>query len=585
VRHLRVFTNAAIASTLVSAYFTIAALHLNPGVALSDAGPLAAAFWLGYGANAIVAFYVLVVLRQVAALRVLSPGWLSVRVLAWMGTIAAGVGAAVLWLNATDFAPFLDADTARRMRLASVAIAICGGVCLVVALAHIGRRGQWPSGVLLVTTLALSVIVPLTLRGSAAGPPVSAEPRPVPGFDTPDVPGSRVVLLAVDGASLDYISVAVAEGRLPNFARVLARGAATHTATLRPTQAEPIWTAVATGRLPQTSGVRSAARYRAFAGGAALDVLPDYVFAQALVRYGMMHAEPHTPASMQGRPLWTILSERGIRVGVIGWPLTHPPAPVRGYVVSDALHRVDEARMAAAGAGAISAPQLWPTIARVKDTRLTPDPHDVLAAAGALPRGADADGGADPAPVQADSLHLRLVALLEPAQASRFVAVRLPGLDAVAHYFLRYASPEDFGDVTDGERATFGRVLGDYYAVLDAAVGRLFDALGPDDLGLIVSSHGIEPLTPLKRVLERMVGDPNLSGTHESAPDGFVMAVGPSVRAGEPERGSVADVTPTVLYFLGLPIGRDMDGRARTDFFRPEFTATRPVAFIPSYGR
>jgi hypothetical protein len=258
---------------------------------------------------------------------------------------------------------------------------------------------------------------------------------------------------------------------------------------------------------------------------------------------------------------------------------------VRGYVVSDALHRVDEARMAAAGAGAISAPQLWPTIARVKDTRLTPDPHDVLAAAGALPRGADADGGADPAPVQADSLHLRLVALLEPAQASRFVAVRLPGLDAVAHYFLRYASPEDFGDVTDAERATFGRVLGDYYAVLDAAVGRLFDALGPDDLGLIVSSHGIEPLTPLKRVLERMVGDPNLSGTHESAPDGFVMAVGPSVRAGEPERGSVADVTPTVLYFLGLPIGRDMDGRARTDFFRPEFTATRPVAFIPSYGR
>jgi hypothetical protein len=585
VRHLRVFTNAAIASTLVSVYFTIAALHLNPGVALTDAGPLAVAFWLGYGTYALVVFYVLVVLRQVVALRVVSPGWLSVRVLAWMGTIAAGVGAVVLWLNATDFAPFLDADTARRMRLAAVAVAICGGVCLVVALIHIGRRGHWPSGVLLVTTLAMSVIVPLTLRGGAAAFPVSVDPDPAPVFDTPDVSGGRVVLIAVDGASLDYISVAVAEGRLPNFARVLGRGAATHAATLRPTQAEPIWTAVATGRLPQTSGVRSAARYRAFAGGAALDVLPDYIFAQALVRYGVVRTEPHTPASMQGRPLWTILSERGVRVGVVGWPLTHPPAPVRGYVVSDALHRMDDVRIATDGGSAVWPPELWSTIAGVRDTRLTPDPHDVLAGAGPLPRGADADGGDDPAPVQADSLHLRLVARLEPTQASRFVAVRLPGLDAVAHYFLRYASPEDFGDVSDTERAAFGRVLDDYYAVLDAAVGRLFETLGPDDLGLVVSSHGIEPMTPLKRLLERVVGDADLSGTHERAPDGFMMAYGPSVRPGEPERGSVADVTPTVLYFLGFPIGRDMDGRVRTDFFTPEFTATRPVTFIPSYGR
>ena len=52
---------------------------------------------------------------------------------------------------------------------------------------------------------------------------------------------------------------------------------------------------MATGRLPQTSGVRSAARYRARADGPALDVLPDYMFAQALVRYGFLREEPHAP--------------------------------------------------------------------------------------------------------------------------------------------------------------------------------------------------------------------------------------------------------------------------------------------------
>ncbi|MGE0814565.1 MAG: alkaline phosphatase family protein [Vicinamibacterales bacterium] len=586
MRHLRVFTNSALAATLLAAYLAIAALHLNPAFRLVDAGPLAAAFWAGYGAAAIAVFYALVVLRQVAAVELLSPGWLSVRVLAWMSAIAAAAGAAVLWLNATDFSPFLDADTARRMTLAAVAVAICGAVSLAVALAHIGRRGTWPSGVLLVTTMGLSILVPLLLRGSAsAGPAPAVRARAPAAVSGPDVPGPRVVLLAIDGASLDYISVAVAEGRLPNFARVLDEGAVTHLATLKPTQAEPIWTTVATGRLPYSSGVRSAARYRSFAGGAAIDVLPDYVFAQALVRYGLLRAEPHTADSMRAQPLWQILSDQGLRVGVVGWPLTQPPPVLRGYVVSDALHRLDDTRFAAEGAGAVSPPAIWPKVEAARLVSPGLDPHEALEAAGPLPRGPDADGRGDPAPVQADSLHLRLLDFLEPAEGSRLVAVRLPGLDAVAHYFLRYALPEDFGDVSDEERATFGRVLDEYYRVLDAAVARLQASLGPDDLALVVSSHGIEPLTPPKRLLERLVGDPNLSGTHERAPDGFVMAFGAHVQAGEPERGSVADIAPTVLYYLGLPIGRDMDGRARTDFFTADFTNARPVTFIPGYGR
>ena len=110
--------------------------------------------------------------------------------------------------------------------------------------------------------------------------------------------------------------------------------------------------------------------------------------------------------------------------------------------------------------------------------------------------------------------------------------------------------------------------------------------LGPDDLLLVVSAYGMEPLSFGKRLLEQVIGDPELSGTHEAAPDGFLMAYGPSVaKARLLGRASVVDVTPTVLYFLGLPIGRDMDGYARTDLFQPSFTAERPIAFIPTYDR
>jgi hypothetical protein len=58
------------------------------------------------------------------------------------------------------------------------------------------------------------------------------------------------------------------------------------------------------------------------------------------------------------------------------------------------------------------------------------------------------------------------------------------------------------------------------------------------------------------------------------------VAKAPSLR-----RASVVDVTPTVLYFLGLSIGRDMDGFARTDLFQPSFTQERPITFIPTYER
>jgi hypothetical protein len=88
----------------------------------------------------------------------------------------------------------------------------------------------------------------------------------------------------------------------------------------------------------------------------------------------------------------------------------------------------------------------------------------------------------------------------------------------------------------------------------------------------------------VKRLVGRLFGDP-MSGTHERAPDGFLLAYGSAVSPGRRQRGSLVDVTPTVLYYLGLPVGRDMDGYARADLFRPEFAAARPIAFIPTHNR
>jgi len=376
---------------------------------------------------------------------------------------------------------------------------------------------------------------------------------------------------------------AVAAGRLPNFARVLDQGAAMHLATLRPAQAEPVWSAIATGRYPMHNGVRSAVVYRAL-GGTPIDLLPDYCFAQALVSFGFLTEEPLTVTDLTARPIWNILSDRGVSVGVIGWPLTHPAPVVNGFAVSDAFHRLPEAELTLD-----ASPALWPggwledALAALQ-VPAVPDPVSLVTAMGAPQPINDYDVRRDQAPIVADRVHLQLLNAFEEI-APRFLAVRFPGIDAVGHRFLRYADPAAFGDVSEAERQRFGNVLDQYYGFIDTLVGREIDRLGPDDLLLVVSAFGMEPLTPGKRVLEIIAGNPQISGTHERAPDGFVLAFGDAVAPGRPNRASVVDLAPTILYFLGLPVGRDMDGFARIDMFTGAFTSDKPVTYIPSYGR
>jgi predicted AlkP superfamily phosphohydrolase/phosphomutase len=161
--------------------------------------------------------------------------------------------------------------------------------------------------------------------------------------------------------------------------------------------------------------------------------------------------------------------------------------------------------------------------------------------------------------------------------------VRLRAIDTIGHYFLRYAMPGEFGDVTEEERRRYGNVLNNAYGTADLTVGRAMARLAPGDLLLVVSGFGMEPLGPEKRILERLLGNSELTGSHERAPDGFLLAYGSDVEPGRRPRASVLDVAPTVLYFFGLPVARDMDGYARTDIFRRSLTGERPITFIPSY--
>ena len=584
MRYLRMLSNSVIAAGLASGFLTALVLQLNPSISIDPATllPLAFIFGVAYGSNLTVAFYSLIVLRQILEVEVLSPGWLSVRLLSWLCTIAAGGAAALMWLNLRGFGDVLDQVTRDRMFIGASSVTAAAVIFLGLGLSHLGRRGGRISAAILSTTMVASVAAPIIARGPARQPLM---PPAVPAVNesAASTSGPNVRMLMLDGASLEMILSSVAAGRLPNIGRIIDKGAVLHLATLRPTQAEPVWSAIATGRYPMYNGVRSAVVYRAL-GGTPIQLLPDYCFTQALVTFGFLTEQPQTPNDLLARPIWNILSDRGASVGVIGWPLTQPAPAINGFVVSDAFHRLPDTELSLDRTNALWPPDLLAEALTALQTPADPDPVTLVTAMGAPEPVNDYDVRSDRAPIVADRVHLQLLNALG-SPAPRLLAVRFPGIDAVGHRFLRYADPAAFGDVSEAEREKFGGVLSRYYGFIDTVVGREIERLGPDDLLLVVSAFGMEALSPGKRVLEIIAGNPQISGTHERAPDGFILAFGANVAPGRPPRASVVDLAPTILYFLGLPVGRDMDGFARIDLFTPAFASDKPVTYIPSYGR
>ena len=576
-------SNSIVAAMLATSYVLVLVLQLNPRVTLDpgDLLPIAATIGLFYTVHLTAIFYVILVLRQLLARELFSPAWISVAVLSWFGAAAAAAGALLMWANLRTFTLVLEPESRRAIATGAAVLAGAAGLFALAGLAgrRVGSRRVWAA--CLVTIASGSVAAPMALRGRGLLPPLDARPFDAALEASAAVSAPRITMIAIDAGSLELVTTAAAEGRLPNFGRLLDAGAVMHLATLHPTSAEAVWAAVATGKLPQKNGVRSAGVYLPEGGGDPIRLLPDFCFANGVVRFGLLTEQGHSSATVRTRTLWGILSGAGVTAGIVNWPLTYPASPVRGYVISDRYV------------------QLSLTLSGLDDPQLAYPPElvsDLLPVVQAASAGAPASASAGGTGIEIPERHRQagrldraydsLAQALAVSRPAQVTITRYQSLDPIGHYFLRYAAPSRFGNVTEDERRQYGSVLESHYRLMDDAIGRAIAALGPEDLLLVVSAYGMEPLGFGKRLLEQVIGDPELSGTHEAAPDGFLMAYGaPVARSRLLGRASVVDVTPTILYFLGLPIGRDMDGFVRTDLFQPAFTAERPITFIPTYDR
>jgi Type I phosphodiesterase / nucleotide pyrophosphatase len=574
-------TNAVVGGVLVAMYLVVLVLQLNPQVSVVSitAWRWFLALLMFYGTYLSVAMFLLLLAREALVVQPQKPAWLSVRLLAWLGAGGAMLAAAATWANLRGFRAVLSDGAADRMRAGALATSICAALLLTIAILRysFGRRGSRATGVFFIVVMVVSIVVPLWRRGPVELP-LPAAKRQVLARQAPVTP--RVRVIALDGASLDFIRTRVAAGRLPNFGNLLDRGAEMDLATLKPTQAAPVWAAAATGKYPPKTGVRSNSRYRVQPDDPeAVDLLPDYCFANALVLQGFVTAEELVTADgLDARPFWDILTDYGLVSGVVDWPMTEPARATLGFVVTDRFDEATNSPFRLADAGRAD-PTTAASVARgVFDDWQNRQWTDVLPAA--------TPGEAEPGglmPARWDLAYADAARELERQFNPRLMMLRFEGLDALGHAYLDRAQPELFGELRseDAQRSPLDR----YYGVVDAEVGRAVAQLEPGDLLLVVSGFGMTGTAPAKRLLARLLGRSDPSGTHEPAPDGFLLAAGTNVAHGQVRRGAIVDLAPTVLYYLGLDVGRDMDGFARTDLFLRSFTVERPVSYVLTHEK
>jgi len=123
------------------------------------------------------------------------------------------------------------------------------------------------------------------------------------------------VVIGPDGTPLSLISSLIAEGELPNFARIFEGGSVRPMTSAIPAVSSVAWSCFMTGKNPGKHGI-----------------------------YGFLDRNPNSydtyiPNSnvMRSETLWEILSRHGKRVVVMNVPVTYPPRRVNGILVAGFL--------------------------------------------------------------------------------------------------------------------------------------------------------------------------------------------------------------------------------------------------------
>jgi len=274
---------------------------------------------------------------------------------------------------------------------------------------------------------------------------------------------NRVLIVGWDGADWDILDPLLEAGDLPNLAALIARGRKGVSRSCTPSHSWAAWPTFLTGRDPAGHGVFDILEYRP----------------------GATRRLPVSSRSILA-PIWPArLTDAGRRSLVVNVPLTYPAPEINGVAIAGGVIPQGTTYSHPADAG----PRLgWPinggswTTFRGRPLDLVADVEDVTR------RRAEA---------------MRQLLDEEPWDAACMVFV---SPDRIQHCLLEYVHPGHPDFPAASQTPTADRVR-DVYRLLDRELGTLVERTDDDDLVLLMSDHGHQPVTRalnMNRVLEQL---------------------------------------------------------------------------------
>jgi Flp pilus assembly protein TadD len=360
----------------------------------------------------------------------------------------------------------------------------------------------------------------------------------------------RVIVLGWDGADWSLLDRLVAEGRMPHLARLTREGRTARLASFVPLLSPVVWTSAATGLTPDRHGVLDFQEVDPDSG----DVVP------------ISGRSRRVPA------IWNLASDRGSRVGVVGWWATHPAEEVNGFFVTDRAGAI----LFEGGQEGMAFPEtLAPGVRRVIAEEAEISSADLASFLARDPAALAAElarGGGLESPVAAmakilsatRSVH-RIARELYDRERPDLTIVYYEGTDVIGHVFAPYVAPR-LACVSDADFAGYSGTVAAYHAMVDRLLGQWMRRAREDGATLLlVSDHGF------KWEEDRSCARSSSNWTTAAfwhRPDGILAAWGARV-APAPERSeaSLFDVAPTVAALMGLPVDVRMTGTPLLSLF------------------
>jgi hypothetical protein len=444
----------------------------------------------------------------------------------------------IFWENYKYFLSFFDSHLRGLLKnqMTVLLLLAVGGLLLFYAFHYYKRKTTFLLAYFLILGGVLTFVFSQRVRYPTPLPHAKLATLEAKKID------KKIIVLGMEGLSLDFIIPLISERKLPNFSWLSEGGSWGRLENFSPNESVVLNNSFNTGKYPAKHRQISYFNYQILNIKEKIEIVPRFILFKQLTRIGVLKLTPKAP-SLQIKDIWKILVEN---------------------------HSTFLRKESASEEEPIKTnPKTEKTFSLFfKD--LQADTNKIFA----LVRKA----------FFCDS-EREEKAFQEKNQAQpQFYYIFLDGLNVAETYFYKYSFPYFFGNIAQEEITKYGPVIEKYYEFYDQILGKYLASMKEDELLIVYSSHGIEILPLWKRFVEWILGNSAVSAYHEHAPDGVVFFYGKGVNREKTLEGMrLIDIIPTLLYYLGLPVGKDMDGVVQSQIFVKEFTEENPIFPISSY--